>query len=584
MKSILLRSDFVHSVTHSAHDSVNHSVSHSVAIPWPFRGHSVAVFLAALLLGPLVAAEQTGGPSAVIQGRVIAGDTGLPLRGASVQLVSEDTVRTGAARRIDTDARGRFEIAGLAAGAYRLIASPPDDKPMYLATDRLGAGPTAIIELAADETRRDVDFALPRAGAIGGRVSDQFGQPVAGAAVHVFGRGTGGRLLSVPSAFSATVSDDHGRYRAWGLPAGAYYVRVEPRSPAERATASREGYVRTYYPGSTSLSEATAVRIRTSEDLDNVDVRLELHRTFQVSGLVLDTLGDIAAGTDVTLDFAGERAVGTGQRQVADGDGNFTFAGLVPAEYELRATGPDDTPPARGALAAAPAVRFTIVDSDAAGLTLRLRAGRTLTGTLGGEDAGGPPFDPAGIRVTALVADPADHALAPRESAKIDGRLGFSLPGVLAPVVIRLQGLPSGWFLRAVLAGRGDVVDEPIDGLGTGRRIRLVVSNRGATLVGTLEDAAGRPAALRDVRLYPDGDDAPPTWASRLRRALTDRAGHFQIEAIAPGAYIVLAADRPIPMPIDADAWSEIKKLGTAVSLDGQARESLTLTLVEWPY
>jgi len=525
-------------------------------------------------------------PTAVIQGRVIAGDTGLPLRGATVQLLSEETVRSGTAPQRVTDSRGAYEFAALPAGAYRLIASPPGDQPMYLPTDRPGAGP-AVVELSGDEIRRDVDFALPRAGAIGGRVSDQFGQPVAGAAVRIFARGTGGRLLDVPSPFSATVSDDQGRYRAWGLSAGPYYVRVEPRSGAERASASREGYVRTYYPGATSLSEATALKLRTSEDLDNVDVRLELYRTFQLTGLVLDAIGRPAPRADVTLDFVGERAVGTGRRQTTDTNGQFTFAGVVPAEYELRATAIDEArfrPRGSTVLTAAQPVRTAIVASDATDVTLRLQFARTLSGTVTADDGGPPPFGPDDIRIAAFAADTADRPLAPRAPGTITDRLAFSLPGVLAPVLVRLQGLPSGWFLRAVMAGSHDVVDTPIDGSDATSGIRLVVSSRGATLSGTLDDAEGRRAALRDVRLYPDADEAPPVWASRLRRALTDRSGSFQMDAVAPGAYIVLAADRPIPTPIDEDTWAHIRRLGTPVSLREQAREAVTLTMVEWPH
>jgi len=546
--------------------------------------HSVVMLLTALLLGLPVLAGQNAGGTAVIQGRVIAGDTGLPLPGAGVQLVSEDTVRTGTARRVAADARGWFEIRNLAPGAYRLIASPPDDKPMYLSTDRPSKG-AAVFELEADEIRRDEDFALPRAGAIGGRVSDQFGQPVAGAAVRVFARGSGGRLLPVPSPFSASVSDDHGRYRAWGLPAGGYYVRAEPRSASERASRTREGYVRTYYPGATSLSEATALRLRTSEDLDNVDVRLELYRTFELTGLVLDPAGRPVARAEATLDFAGERAAGTGQRQTTGADGRFTFAGLVPAEYEVRATAYlSSYRPGAGVLTAAPPVRTRIVDSDAETVALRLQFGRTLSGTVTTDDGGLPPFDTADIQVVAQLSDPADHALAPRAPGAIEARQSFSVPGVLAPVVLRLHGLPPGWFLRAVVMGSQDVVDTPIDGTAASSRLRLVVSDRGAALSGTVEDAAGRPAALRDVRLYPAGDEAPTSWASRLRRALTNRQGVFQIDAVAPGAYIVVAADRPIPMPIDEDTWIAIRRLGTAVSLDDQQRDSVTLTLVEWPY
>jgi len=67
-----------------------------------------------------------------------------------VQVVSDETAGPAGAA-LCTDARGAFEVSGLPPGSYRLIASPPADKPMYLSTDRLAAGPSAVVELEADE-------------------------------------------------------------------------------------------------------------------------------------------------------------------------------------------------------------------------------------------------------------------------------------------------------------------------------------------------------------------------------------------------------------------------------------------------
>ncbi len=550
--------------------------------------HSVVVLLAALVLGPPHSAGQTGGGAGVIQGRVIAGDTGLPLPGAGVQLVSDETVHSGTARTDSTDARGAYEFTGLPAGVYRLVAAAPHDKPMYLSTDRVSA--SGVVELAAGDIRRDLDFSLPRAGAISGRLFDQFGQPIAAAAVHVFSRGTAGRMLTVPGSFSAILSDDYGRYRAWGFAAGAYYVRVDPRATTERATPSREGYVRTYYPNATHLAEASVVRLSVSEDLGNVDIQLDLTRTFQLSGIVLDPRGGPAPGAGVWLDFDGERAAGTGQQATSDDNGHFTFTNLPPADYLVGAsyTGYPSGLGLRSyrglQVMAAQPMRETIVGSDADGVTLRLRTGGNLRGTLATDAGGPPPFDLARIRIRALATEQADHPLAPRDAAVLDARSRFDLPGILVPVVVRVTGLPEAWFLSAVTHGSQNVIDTPIDVLGTDSDVRIVVSHRGAALDGSVEDAVGRPAALRDVRIFPDAEGAPATWTSNLRRALTDRSGHFHLEGLAPGDYLVVATDRQVPISLDEDAWAVIRRLGTPVSLREQARESVTLRLLEWPY
>ena len=73
-----------------------------------------------------------------------------------------------------------------------------------------------------------MDFALPRAGAISGQVVDAYGRPLAGMLVRVLARNIAGFLVRPVQPSTTGLSDDYGRYRAWGLSPGAYYVLVEP--------------------------------------------------------------------------------------------------------------------------------------------------------------------------------------------------------------------------------------------------------------------------------------------------------------------------------------------------------------------
>jgi len=136
-----------------------------------------------------------------------------------------------------------------------------------------------------------------------------------------------------------------------------------------------------------------------------------------------------------------------------------------------------------------------------------------------------------------------------------------------------------------VMQGADNVVDAPID-LSPGVRsdLRLIVSNRGATLTGSVEDGAGRPVALCDVRVYPDANDPPESWMTGVRRALADSHGRFQMDGIPPGRYLVIAADRQIGAPVDQDAWATIREGATPVALGERERRELRLQLVAWPY
>lgn len=72
-----------------------------------------AVLLA--LLAPISAAAQ-----AVVSGRVVDAETGRPVPEVSAELITSSRTRVGAAT---TNAEGRFEITGVAAGSYSLVVS-----------------------------------------------------------------------------------------------------------------------------------------------------------------------------------------------------------------------------------------------------------------------------------------------------------------------------------------------------------------------------------------------------------------------------------------------------------------------------
>src|SRR4051812_45400900 len=114
-------------------------------------------------------------------GRVVAGDTGKPLRGAVVSLV--DTRAADPAQRqgrwIATDADGRWQFQDLAPGRYSINVS----KSGYLKIEYGEQRPFErgkTLELSAGQALDNLDVTLPRGSAITGRISDEFGDPAAG--------------------------------------------------------------------------------------------------------------------------------------------------------------------------------------------------------------------------------------------------------------------------------------------------------------------------------------------------------------------------------------------------------------------
>ena len=111
--------------------------------------------------------------SAAIKGRVVDAD-GRPI--AQVQLTLQGS-QARDPRHETTGADGRYEAGELAADGYTVIAS----KTGYATTEfgpRRASYPGTKVRVADGETVERIDFILPRAGAIIGRVSDENGDPV----------------------------------------------------------------------------------------------------------------------------------------------------------------------------------------------------------------------------------------------------------------------------------------------------------------------------------------------------------------------------------------------------------------------
>src|SRR6185503_1519465 len=111
-----------------------------------------------------------------IRGRVLAVDTNAPLRRAQVTLLAG---QLGVRRFTTTDADGRYEFADVAEGRYTVTAG----KGGYVTLQygqRRAFEPGRQVSVADGQDLTQVDIALPRGSVITGRITDEFGEPIAG--------------------------------------------------------------------------------------------------------------------------------------------------------------------------------------------------------------------------------------------------------------------------------------------------------------------------------------------------------------------------------------------------------------------
>jgi carboxypeptidase family protein len=154
--------------------------------------------------------------TAVIAGRILAADSGQPLRRAQVRLAAPELGRD--TETASTDADGRYEFTNLPAGRYTVLVSRSGYLPLRYGQRRpLEQGKP--LQLLDRQTIEHVDFALPRMSLISGRVTDEVGEPIAGVTMYAL-RWTyfDGRMrLATAGEGLFTRTDEGGEYRITGL-------------------------------------------------------------------------------------------------------------------------------------------------------------------------------------------------------------------------------------------------------------------------------------------------------------------------------------------------------------------------------
>jgi uncharacterized surface anchored protein len=195
-----------------------------------------------------------------ISGRVLAADNSKPLKGARVLFTAPQLPR---GRSVLTDDQGVYQISGLPAGSYTIVASKPGFLDLVYG-QRRPFMEGELVGLDAGEQYPFTDCKMLRAGAIAGRIADENGEPLAGATVGLmqYQRIKGERRL-VHAGTAQT--DDTGSYRVWGLMPGDYYVGVTAPGVGTQHKGESASSTPTYFPGVGLITEAKAVTLGISK-------------------------------------------------------------------------------------------------------------------------------------------------------------------------------------------------------------------------------------------------------------------------------------------------------------------------------
>ena len=516
-----------------------------------------AAVVAALVIAAASARAQTPEAlhSAALRGRVVADDTGQPLRNA--RIAPESGLRVAA---VLSDAEGRFVIAGSTDSLEGTVS-----KTGYAAT--------------AATLTEGVEVRLTRGAVITGRVVDDRGLPVPAVSVvaDVWPR-SGERLT--PRRAAIVEADDRGEYRLYGLPAGDYVVSIGSMRPGMTFTRL------SFYPGVPLPSQAERVHVGPGDEIGGINLSLTYmaDRPRNASGMIVPgadsrtnqappqlepaprgTIRGRVIGPDgLTLVHArvqlesSERLFSPDSTQ-ADADGSYAFRDVSPGRYRISVLMPgyrqvvpgQRTPFDRGDLVTMGADRAEVrVD-------VVMRRGEAIVGRV--VDEFGDPVENVAVTAAAIrvIAGRRQLVGAPRTAIRAGGRtddrgryrIAGVFPGefVVAATVGQLEPAPptidlpgySRTFYPATLAASEAATVEVSDGQDRLNVDVTLVRGGTARVAGRVIGAAGEPAAAT-VALSPSFRSGDVTVGARLTKA----DGTFSFADVPPGEY-VLQASRP---------------------------------------
>lgn len=535
--------------------------------------------------------------TARLVGRVLAQDTKGPVRGASVVAVSEaGSIFT------ETGADGRFDLASLPSGHYRLRIS----KPVFLTTTfSASKDSSAAIDLADGQAVDRGDLLLLRGGVVAGRVFDTHGEAAAAVTVKV------SRLVYTNPGVRRLVdsdtveTNDLGECRVYGLSPGRYFVSASMKraqvaqrqagSPTTDFRATSQGVAPTFFPGTAQATEAQLVAVAAGQVANGIDIALVPVPLATVSGTVVDSTGRSGAGMAVILNPARNDGASffTALTSVTDAEGRFSIPNVGPGDYridlqsmarmkEIADSGRADRI-AGGVAYEFASVPVTVAGSDVDRLTLRTGHGHTIKGrvTVDGNPITAEVATQVVVRAAPAFTTSGVSGLLLQVDANVDDKGEFLVNGLSGIRLIRPLALPRGTFLRDVRARGLDITDAGLDAdIDDVVEVELRLTTHPATVSGVVQDEEGVRVRRGSVLIFSESAERWSTPLSRYVQTAEVSNGEFSIMGPPSGNYLIVAVSQ-----LADGEWAEpanlekLRATATAFKLGDGEHKALTLTI-----
>jgi protocatechuate 3,4-dioxygenase beta subunit len=512
-----------------------------------------------LCLSGALALAQTADDRCVIEGQVLNGATGEPLKKVAVLLQNLDNKSRDQLSTAVTGSGGQFALKDIEPGRYQLSA----DRNGFL---RQGYGshgqdrePTTLT-LGPGQRMQNIVFKLTPQAVITGRVVDEDGEPVANVAVQTLRNGyMQGKRQLMPGV--AAQSNDLGEYRIHGLSPGKYYVTATVHNQLSMAlTTAEETYLPVYYPGTTDIATAIPLDVSGGSEMRGIDLTLRRAQTVRVRGRI----PDLPRGTAVRLIPRGSPLVfmGGGQvGQINSPEGDFEIRGVTPGSYVMVVD-------SHRSIHLAVEVGNAGVD----GITVAIPPPANIQGQIRLDGQGEINF--GALQVSLQLRDPMPVGT-PGGPVKPDGSFTFENE-TSERYDVSVRFLPAGYYLKSARLSDQEVLESGFTTSGGTAKLDLVISSAGGQLDGVVTDGKQQPAKAATVALIPEAERQ--SRLALFKIAATDQNGHYSIQGIAPGSYKVYAfEDVPPGACQDPDFMKAFEKSAESVTIGEGTHESKQL-------
>jgi hypothetical protein len=492
-----------------------------------------------------------------------------------------------------TDDQGQFLFGGLASGKFRVAASKPGYLSVSFGSMTPGTDGTEIV--LSRGSRVDISLKLPRGAAITGEVVAQSGEPLSNAAVWAIRKKSANGWPSEPM-LPDTFTDEQGKYRVFGLPAGEYLVAAQQRTMGSGAIRSlnasvvdnalaqlqnlagsvaagdarsagppMQGSAPMYYPGTADYTRATLISLVAGGEYSNVNFAIGPVEVGTIQGTIRTPEGQRVSATPLIL---GDRPafptdLASSPQLEADPNTDFRFVGVAAGRYRIfvkARSGP--------ALRGATGGRFlwALQDVEVRGanvenLGLTLQPSLQVRGRLQFNSSILKIPDTSRIRIrlteTETLGVSTYWAQAERPTRSVAANASpdgtFLLDGLL-PGQYRLEvDLPSqSWNAESALMAGVDYLDHAVTlGESDLSGLVLTLSDVSSSLSGSLLGLGSDLGEDVTLAAFP----ANPVERASPRRVRTARPatdGSYDMGRLPPGNYLIAVLRREVALSLDA--------------------------------